>query len=145
MVIIYGKSIFDAEESIIVNEVKLNSHENSETTLGIFKKFPLSELGYKSFLEREKNPLGAVQFIIIPKEKKIIANTFIEKYSEENPSSLEDITTCFLNLSVNVSNKIPIAIPYFIGCSREEDWEEVILPTIKEIFKNKKIFVYRNI
>lgn len=147
MIKIINKNIIFADEQIIAHQVNCKGVMGSGVAKAIKETYPEAFAEYKKFCNSSSNSkdlLGCVQYVVIPRVKKIIVNLFAQDgYGRDkrytNYESLED---CFRALSRK--SRMPIAIPYGIGCGRGGgDWNNIVYPMIENIFKENDISLYK--
>lgn len=144
MIKIVNKNIVKAEESVIAHQVNCKGVMGSGVARAICNKFPEVYDEYRKFLSNTNDVLGCVQYVVIPREKKIIANLFAQdNYGyDKQYTDYDALESCFLNLAHK--SLVPIAMPYKIGCGRGGgDWDNVVFPMIDKIFTGRTVVLYK--
>lgn len=144
MIKIVNKNIVKAEESVIAHQVNCKGVMGSGVARAIRNKFPEVYDEYRKFLSNTNDVLGYVQYVVIPREKKIIANLFAQdNYGyDKQYTDYDALESCFLNLAHK--SLVPIAMPYKIGCGcGGGDWDNVVFPMIDKIFTGRTVVLYK--
>lgn len=146
MITIINGNIIDAKEQIIAHQVNCKGVMGRGVAKAIKNKYPNVYEEYCKYCLSEsnsKNLLGSVQYVILPKEKKIIANLFAQDEYGYNKTytNYDYLEMCFYSLARKC--RAPIAIPYKIGCGLDGgDWD-IVYPMIKKIFKDREVILYK--
>lgn len=147
MIKIINKNIIFADEQIIAHQVNCKGVMGSGVAKAIKEAYPEAFTEYKKFCNSSSNSkdlLGCVQYVVIPRVKKIIVNLFAQDgYGRDKRyTNYESIEDCFRALFRK--SRMPIAMPYGIGCGRGGgDWDNIVYPMIKNIFKENDVSLYK--
>lgn len=140
-------NLVNASEQIIAHQVNCKGVMGSGVARSIRNYFPEAYEEYRKFCEESlydaSDLLGCNQYVAIPKKKKVIVNLFAQNEYGKNGryTDYEALKLCFLSLAKNV--KVPLAMPYKIGCGRGGgNWDNIVYPMIQEIFKDNDLTLY---
>lgn len=148
MIKIKQGNLVKACEQIIAHQVNCKGVMGSGVARAIRNYFPEAYEEYRKFCEKYKDNtselLGCNQYITIPKKKKVIVNLFAQDGYGGNRryTDYEALEFCFRALERK--SRMPIAMPYGIGCGRGGgDWDGIVYPMIQNIFKTNDVFLYK--
>lgn len=144
MITIVKGNILDAKEQIIAQQVSCKGNIDKNNSKILMNKYPKVYEEYIKYCESENNPknlLGSIQYIILPKDKKIIANLFsYEDILSDDLTKYEFLENCFYSLGRKC--RAPIAMHYEKNFYSEESWSKIFF-MMEQIFKNNEILLYR--
>lgn len=147
MIKIVNRNILLTDEQIIAHQVNCKGVMGSGVAKAIRMAYPEVYSEYKKFCDTtcvSKDLLGCVQYVAVPRKKKIIANLFAQDgYGRDKIyTDYESLELCFRALARK--SRMPIAMPYGIGCGRSGgDWDNIVYPMIQDIFSRNDVSLYK--
>lgn len=147
MIKIIDRDIVLANEQIIAHQVNCKGVMGSGVAKAIRVAYPEAYDEYKKLCDSSDNStdlLSCVQYVAIPRVKKIIANLFAQnEYGKDKRyTDYESLELCFRALARK--SRMPIAMPYGIGCGRGGgDWDNIVYPMIQDIFSRNDVSLYK--
>lgn len=146
--IIEEGDIFKGYSQIIGHQVNAQGVMKSGVANTLRELYPKAYDEYiKMPLMKDRKIMGTCQIVNI--ENKYIANLFGQFNYGRNPNVIytdkDKLKEALLQLKKFAKkNKLVVSIPYKIGCGLgNENWDKVVYPLIKEVFKDYYVILYR--
>ena len=140
MIIIKKGNLLEATESLICHQVNENGVMGGGLALQIANKYPMVEVAYRTFVEKNNDYklLGEYQVIGINKDQSIV-NCFTQKNFNTSYDLIEKIFRELKKIHPHRS----IAIPFNYGCGIANGDFTKVLEILTDIFDDTDITIYK--
>lgn len=144
MIIIKNENLLNAKEDILVHQVNIDGIMGSGVAKQIAEKYPIAKKSYVEFCDEHNFVYGNLRgkVCIVLDNGKYIANIFSQDRNFDTDYEAMEMALKSVRELVDEYD-LTVAMPFKIGCGIAHGEWELVLETIKKVFKGSKVVLYK--